>query len=168
MVEAVRASTHRIFMEAILMLRAMPFHTIPFRQNMEKGREALEKALDFAADQSVYPLGHVSGALSPFRVDVIDTEDRYELFAELPGFHKDQISVSYDDEKYLRIRAERQEPDGAVHYLCRERRTGSFERSFEIDDLDADQVSASYEDGVLHVVLPKKKEDPNKKVFDIQ
>lgn len=150
------------------MLRAMPFHTIPFRQNMEKGREVLEKALDFAADQSVYPLGHVSGALSPFRVDVLDTDDRYELFAELPGFHKDDITVSYDEDKYLRIRAERPAEETEAHFLCRERRTGTFERSFEIDDLDDSQVSVNYENGVLHVVLPRKKEDPNKKVFTIQ
>ncbi|MDY5365124.1 Hsp20 family protein, partial [Mitsuokella jalaludinii] len=59
------------------------------------------------------------------------------------------------------------EPDYEVKFLCRERRTGSFERTFEIDGIDAEKVRVSLEDGVLHVVLPKLPEAINKKTFTI-
>ena len=109
-----------------MMIRPIPFN---IRENAERGREVLEKALDFMTEQPCNPLGRVSGALSSFRVDVIDTPDRYEIFAELPGFHKEQITVSYDDGTgYLTIKAERPEVDMDVKYICRERRTGTFER----------------------------------------
>lgn len=143
---------------------AMPFN---FRANAAKGREALENVLETAADISCNPLGRVSGALFPFRVDVIDTETAYEVSAELAGFTKEQITVSYDDDKYLRIRAERPEPDYEIKYLCHECRTGTFERTFAIDEIDADSVKVSFNDGVLHIVLPKTPESVNKKTFNI-
>ena len=55
-----------------------------------------------------------------------------------------------------------------VKYICRERRTGTFERTFEIDGIVKDEVSVSFEDGVLHIVLPKEPAETNKTVFDIQ
>ena len=69
------------------------FRTVPFniRENAERGREVLEKALEFAAEQPFNPLGRVSGALSSFRVDVADKETAYDIFAELPGFYKERL-----------------------------------------------------------------------------
>lgn len=55
-----------------------------------------------------------------------------------------------------------------VRYICRERRTGTFERSFEIDGIVKDEVAVSFEDGVLHIVLPKEPEDKGRTVFDIK
>jgi len=145
------------------------FRTIPFnlRENAERGREVLEKALEFMADQPFNPMGKVSSALSPFRVDVIDTETAYELFAELPGFHKEQINVSYDDNNYLRIRAEHPESEMQVKYLCRERRSGQFARTFLIDGIKKEDVSVSYENGILHIMMTKEEECDNRTVFDI-
>ena len=77
--------------------------------------------------------------------------------------------MSYDDGTgYLTIKAERPEVDMDVKYICRERRTGTFERTFEIDGIVKDEVSVSFEDGVLHIVLPKESAETNKTVFDIQ
>ena len=147
------------------------FRTVPFnlKGNVEKGQEAVERLLEFMADQPGNPMGRVSGALASFRVDVIDTEAAYELFGELPGFRKEQITVSYDEEGYLRIKAERQalEPED-VKYLCRERRTGEFERVFKIDGIDKDSVSVAFDNGILHIVLPKVSKDANRTVFDIE
>lgn len=145
------------------------FRTVPFnlRENAERGREALEKAFEFMADQPFNPMGKVSSALSPFRVDVISTETAYELFAELPGFYKEQINVSYDDNNYLRIRAERQDADMQVKYLCRERRAGAFERTFLIDGIKKEEVTVSYENGLLHIIMPKEVKKDSRTVFDI-
>ncbi len=161
-----KSTCWKMYLEAIMMIRPIPFN---IRENAERGREVLEKALDFVAEQPCNPLGRVSGAFSSFRVDVIDTPDRYEIFAELPGFHKEQITVSYDDATgYLTIKAERPDPDMDVKFICRERRTGTFERTFEIDGIVKDEVTVSFDEGVLHIVLPKEPAETNKTVFDIQ
>jgi len=146
------------------------FRTVPFnlRERMDKGQELVERFLEFAADQPGNPIGRMSGALSSFRVDVIDTASSYELFAELPGFRKEQITVSYDEGGYLHIKAEREElePDD-VRYICHERKAGEFERTFKVDEIDEAGVSVAYENGVLHIVMPKLLDVKNSKVFDI-
>ena len=146
------------------MFRLMPFN---LKNNADKGREFVDRMLEMAFDQSHNPLGRVSGALSHFKVDVIDADDRYEIQAELPGFAKDEITVSYSEEKYLTISAERAEADLGLKYLCRERRSGKFERSFYIDDINDEATSVSYENGLLRIVLPKESANVGKKVFDI-
>ena len=148
------------------------FRTIPFsfKSNaQEKSREFLDRFWDFAMEQAHNPVGRAASVIFPFRVDAIEAADRYELFAELPGFTKNDITVAYEGESRLTIRAERQEPETEdVRYICRERRTGTFERSFEIDGINKEGVSVSFENGVLHVVLPKIHDDANKTVFDIK
>lgn len=147
------------------MFRSMPFN---LRGNAEKGRDVLEKVMEFAMEQPLNPIGRVSGALCSFRVDVTEDEGKYEVYAELPGFTKEEITVSYDEECHLSISADRPDVvDDAVKYLCRERRTGKFERVFFIDDIAEDEVSVSFENGVLHIVLPKAVDGKNKKIFDI-
>ena len=147
------------------------FRNIPFnlKGNADKGRDAIEKFMDLALEQTFNPKGKVSGALAPFRVDCLESEARYEIIAELPGFTKEEITVAYDEEHQLSISAEHatQVEEEGVKYVCRERRSGKVERLFYIDGIVADQVSVSLENGILTVILPKETPDKNKKVFDI-
>ena len=148
------------------MFRPLPFN---LRENAEKGQEMIGKALDSVMEHSFNPLDKVGGMLFPFRVDVIDCENAYELFAELPGLTKDAIEVSYTEDGRLRIKAERIVPEESdTKYLCHERKAGVFERSFLIDDVDEAEVSVSYEAGVLHVMLPKLEVKKSRRVFTIQ
>jgi len=147
------------------MFRTMPLN---LKGNADKGREALEKFLDLAFDQPFNPKGRVSGAFSPFRIDCVETDAKYEIIAELPGFRKEEITVAYDEEHRLTISAEREEnSDESVNYACRERRTGKLERVFYVDGIVSDQVSVSLENGLLRVTLPKESPEKGKKVFDI-
>ena len=149
------------------MFRVQPFN---IREGYaEKGREVLEKFFDAAVEQPFNPLGKVSGALSSFRVDVTETDDKYELYAELPGFTKEEITVSYDDNSRLTVSAQHivEDEDESVKYVCRERKRGKFEREFLVDDIADDEVGVSFENGLLHIVLPKLAADRNKKIFDI-
>ena len=148
------------------MFRPLPFN---LRENAEKGQEILGKAIETVMEHSFNPLDKVGGMLFPFRVDVIDCENCYELFAELPGFTKDAIEVSYNEDGRLKIKAERVvSEESEVKYLCRERKEGVFERSFLIDDVDEAEVSVSYEAGILHVILPKLEVKKSCRVFTIQ
>lgn len=97
--------------------------------------------------------------LSSFRTDIKENEGGYELLAELPGFKKEDIKVSINGD-WLTVEAERKEEntDEGSGYLRKERRYGSFKRSFGIEDIDCEKISAEYADGILKLELPKKQE----------
>lgn len=100
-----------------------------------------------------------SGATLPdFRTDIRDDGDKYVLEAELPGFKKEDIDLDVKD-GVLTISAAHEETqeqkDAAGTYLRRERRYGSFSRSFDITGIDEGAITASYADGVLTLGLPK-------------
>ena len=96
-------------------------------------------------------------SLMKLRVDLEDKGDHYELTADLPGFSKEDVEISIDD-KIMTIHAEKSESSESreKNYICRERRSGSFSRSFDISGIDADAISGSFKDGVLTVLMPRK------------
>jgi len=99
-----------------------------------------------------------------FRTDVKEKEDKYIIDAELPGMKKEDISVEMDD-NYLIISAdndyyEEEEEEG---YIRKERRSGSYCRSFYVEDVKDEEIEAEYNDGILEITLPKKEESVKKK-----
>ncbi|MFG0265896.1 MAG: Hsp20/alpha crystallin family protein [Rhodopirellula sp. JB055] len=76
--------------------------------------------------------------------------------AELPGFNSDQLEI-YVDANQLTLKGERTAPEmegGTWHR--QERGFGSFHRMIELPaDVDADQVSADFQNGILKIRLPK-------------
>ena len=97
-------------------------------------------------------------ALNQFRTDVTDEGDHYLLETDLPGFEKKDITLDIHDDM-LTIRAERkskvEEKDRKDKVIRMERSYGSYQRSFDISGVDADQIKAKYTDGVLCLTLPK-------------
>ena len=97
-------------------------------------------------------------ALNQFRTDVTDEGDHYLLETDLPGFEKKDITLDIHDDM-LTIRAERkskvEEKDQKDKVIRMERSYGSYQRSFDISGVDADQIQAKYIDGVLRLTLPK-------------
>lgn len=88
-------------------------------------------------------------------VDLFREGDQYVLSADLPGI--DPASVDLDvDGQLLTIRAERQAPASEqVKWLAHERPYGSYMRQFTLGDgVDADNITANYEHGVLSVIIP--------------
>lgn len=98
-------------------------------------------------------------AVAAFGTDVTDEGDSYKLTADLPGFKKEDIDITVED-GVLTISAERNEEtedtDKKGRYLRRERTYGSYKRSFGLGEVDEDNISAKYADGVLTLELPKK------------
>jgi len=95
-------------------------------------------------------------ALTP-AVDVEETPDAYVFRADLPGMSSKDVKVTVHNDT-LTLRGERKQEEksseGSLHRV--ERAYGSFERSFTLGlPVRAEQVKASYKDGVLEVHVPK-------------
>jgi HSP20 family protein len=112
---------------------------------------------------------------SPIRVDVTETDNAYDIRAEVPGFKKDEIRVSIDG-NYVSISAEtkrekeeKSEKSGkGERTLVKELYYGSASRGFSLpQDVDEKTAVAKYEDGLLKLNLPKKTES-SRKTLSIQ
>lgn len=93
-------------------------------------------------------------------VDIEETPEAYVLRADLPGVSSKDVKVTvHGDTLTLRGERKREEKqtEGASHRI--ERSYGEFERSFTLGaPVKADQVKASYRDGVLEIHVPKADE----------
>ncbi|WP_330659686.1 Hsp20/alpha crystallin family protein [Caproiciproducens faecalis] len=100
--------------------------------------------------------GDISQGLSSFRTDVIDNGDKYLLKAELPGFKKEDIKIDIEGDR-LTVSAEHKDEteEKNDNYIRRERRYGSFSRSFDISNIKCNEISAEYKDGILELSMPK-------------
>ena len=102
--------------------------------------------------------GKSGASLPDFRTDIREDGDKYILDAELPGFANEDIDLDVKD-GVLTISAKHEqsseEKDNAGNYLRRERRFGSFSRSFDITGIDETGIRAAYDNGVLTLILPK-------------
>ena len=96
------------------------------------------------------------------KTDIREADGAYILEAELPGFAREDIRAEIKN-GYLTIRAERKtESESTDSYLRRERSYGSFSRTFDLEGIDAEAISASFKNGILTLNLPKlqpKKEE---------
>jgi HSP20 family protein len=103
------------------------------------------------------------------QLDVSETEDAYEVTAELPGIEEKDIEVVLDS-GMLTVKGEKKaesEKKQKDYYLM-ERRYGSFRRSFRLPEMvDEDKIKARFDKGVLVIVLPKLPE-ARKKVKKIK
>ena len=107
------------------------------------------------------------------KTDVRETDGGYEVDVDLPGFAKDELHLDLD-QGYLTISAEKavdknEEKNGRM--LRQERYAGKLQRTFYVGDTLTEQdIHASYENGVLHLTLPKAeaKKLPEKKTILIE
>jgi HSP20 family protein len=103
------------------------------------------------------------------KVDIKETEKQYIVEAEIPGVKKENIKLELDDD-VLTIRVEQNEQieEEGVNYIRKERKLTSFSRSFYVENVKHEDVSAKYENGILKVVLPKREKGLKKgKYIDI-
>ena len=99
-------------------------------------------------------------AKNMMKTDVRETDDTYEVDIDLPGFKKEDISVSFEN-RYLTISTnktlDRNDKDKDGKYIRQERYAGSMSRSFYIGkNVPKGDIKARYEDGVLKLSVPKK------------
>ncbi|HEY7529132.1 MAG TPA: Hsp20/alpha crystallin family protein [Gemmatimonadota bacterium] len=99
-------------------------------------------------------------------VNIYDDGERFLVRAELPGIDKDALEVTARGNQ-LSIRGERvlEPADADAAYHRREREGGSFRRVVTLPQrVEGSQVSATYRDGVLEIVLPRTPEAQPRRV----
>jgi HSP20 family protein len=111
--------------------------------------------------RSLFPSG------GPFpNIDMYEEKDRYVVKAEVPGVEKDDIHVSVVDNT-LQIRGETKKKESVREqdYYYSERYAGSFSRIIPLPAVvKADDIKATFKDGVLTLELPKAKEALEKEI----
>lgn len=103
------------------------------------------------------------------RCDIYESEGAYNLEMDVPGFNKDEINIEYN-KGTLTINAEKKEEKEEKDdkkYIRRERFYGKLTRSFYLGDIEEENIKAEFKDGTLKVVAPKKDENMNKKIINI-
>ncbi len=113
------------------------------------------------------------GFFSP-RIDVNESKDSYEISAELPGVHKEDINITLENgvltleaEVHQEKKAEKAEKAGRL--IRQERRYGKFMRSFTLgEDVSEEEIDANFKDGILTLKVPKREEvQPQRKRIEI-
>ena len=89
-----------------------------------------------------------------FRVDIHDDGGHYTLEAELPGVNEDQISLTVENDA-MTISADMQNERKDEKAYYSERRVGHVSRSFSLEGIDQDHITADYRNGILYVTMPK-------------
>jgi HSP20 family protein len=104
--------------------------------------------------------------LAPYGVDVREDADHLYVEAELPGFKKEEVDITLENQT-LTISAERREKadEKKGDWLLNERRYTRFLRSFTLPTTISEQaVNAKLENGVLAVTLDKREETKPRKI----
>ena len=113
------------------------------------------------AEKKLY--GHKANHV--MKTDIKEMNNGYELVVDLPGFTKDEIKASLEN-GYLTITAEKglekdQKEEDGKKYICRERYSGSCQRTFYVgDEIEQDDIKASFKHGILRLDIPKKQPKP--------
>src|SRR6185437_10150624 len=93
-------------------------------------------------------------------VNICETNDNYELEFNVPGRKKEDFKITVD-KNILSVSFEKKEEQKEENkqFIKREFSAQSFKRSFTLDEkINADDINAKYENGILQLTLPKKEE----------
>jgi HSP20 family protein len=124
----------------------------------------LQDRINRIFNETTRPVEGSSRSWAPV-VDILETEGDLIVKAELPGMKREDIDIEITSEA-LTIKGDRKfDEEQKDNYLRVERPYGPFQRSFTIGvPVDAGKVSATYQDGLLTVVIPKAEEVKPKKI----
>jgi HSP20 family protein len=99
-------------------------------------------------------------------LDISERKDAYLVTVELPGVEPDDLQITLED-GLLTIQGERQftQESSEQQFHRVERRYGAFRRSITLPaQVQAEQIEASFENGVLQIMVPKLEEAKPKRI----
>ena len=130
-----------------------------YRSNGHKGLKTFDEMVDNLLgagshfdDRSVIPAANIYESNQEYRIEVA-----------VPGLNRDLIKVTLDDDVLKLHTSAPSEQKKEDHYDKFEFDYSNFERTFTIpDSVEREKISAKYNDGILHVVLPKREDQIRK------
>lgn len=120
------------------------------------------KTLDMFLDNLLtdLPVSNRSNSINFPAVNIIESKDDYQLEFNVPGRNKEDFKITVD-KNILTVSFEKKEEskDENKQFIKREFVLQSFKRSFTLDEkINADDINAKYENGILSLTLPKIEE----------
>ncbi len=141
------------------------------RNNRGMSNDPIKQVFDRLFEGSLYQ--HESGDESSVvtsqwvpRVDIKEESRQFVLYADIPGVNPEDIEVQMD-KGMLTIKGERREEavTETESFSRIERRHGSFHRRFALpDSADPEGITASGQNGVLQIVIPKRPETTPRRI----
>ncbi|NTW51303.1 MAG: Hsp20/alpha crystallin family protein [Chlorobiaceae bacterium] len=122
------------------------------------GKDPLKMFEDVFNERLTPFFSNVGSMITPtFKVDISEDEKSFYLSADIPGVKKEDVKVTMEDD-VLCISALRtqEEEEKSKNFHRVERSWGSLSRSFNMGgNVDTEHIQASYDNGVLKIVVPK-------------
>jgi len=143
---------------------------IPWRKKREvpKLKDDIDELFDKfmrSFSSSLPEIFGVEGEIWP-SVDVLEDKKNIIVKAEIPGMDPSDFDISISD-NILTIKGEKKQEkeEKDKNFYMMERQYGTFTRSITLPvEVNEEKVDASYKDGVLKIVIPKKKESKENKI----
>lgn len=98
------------------------------------------------------------------KTDIEETDKEYILNVEVPGVKKENITVSFDSDNLIIKVKQDEETKEEKNYVTKERYSMEMSRSYYLENVDENNISAKLENGILTLHINKilKKEEPKK------
>lgn len=144
------------------------FDLIPFDRRRRRRGDLVERFFgkDLLTD---FLANDFFGMDSIIRADIKENEQEYIVEAEIPGINRDNIEVELRDNNLI-ITANYNEEinEEKENFIKKERKIGKASRNFYIENVNPEQVTAEYKNGILKITLPKlKRTSPKGRIIDI-
>lgn len=131
------------------------FGIVPFRNNKMQERGSLFDIENVFSNFFNDSFPGFSG-VNPIKADIKENEKEFIVEAEIPGVSKENIKLDLrDDTLTISVEENQESKEERENYIRKERRYGSFSRSFYVENVKNEEVSAKYENGILTIALPK-------------
>jgi len=102
--------------------------------------------------------------------NVFETEKEFKIEVLLPGFAKEDLQLNvHQNVLTVKVEKEKEESKEEYKYTHREFDAVNFEKKYRLPkSVDADKISAKFENGILNIELPKKEESLEKAPVEIK
>lgn len=145
------------------------FELMPFNRNSTRAIfDEFDRRMDNMFNSMVQPFKE--GELSNMEVNIREKDNQYILEAALPGLKKEDINLEIiDNNLIISIKNDKKYEEKDDSYIRREISYVNYRRSFDISDVDVEEIKAKLKNGILKVKLPKLKDsNKNRRLIDIE
>lgn len=128
-------------------------------------RENLKAELPISNNDNFWSISTLEKLVpTSFRSDIQEKEDSFIVETELAGFSKENIEINFkNDILSLVATRDKTKEDSKKSYIVQERNYENCKRSYQFENVDEGAITASFDNGVLRVILPKKRQEPIEK-----